>query len=471
MSHHRSDPRGGTADSTRHHASSSSRRYNDYDNDVVMEVQKQMASRQDGTSWQNSAMPNWNSQNNTMPLVSNLSHVAGVLETPAQQQERKQREIYVGNLAMGIVTRDIIEEFFNQALSHLVADPVRTPPVVQVKMEGSGRFAFLELRTQEIAKQALRMDKLVELHGRVMNVGRPKGYIEDYQAPDVGSSMGPSVPTTVVEPFPTQYLLLANIWPAEELKDEKERTSLKTAVLKEAKVHGNVQDAVVPEPPTNDVVEFPLRRGRVYLEYATVEDAKKGRDVFHTRTLNDSFIYARFVSQDEFEKAKKGEWVDRTPSATSTSGLDLPGLYTLARYAAGVSGLTVLSPTQGPLMQHNQSALRVLAADMQVEEVPFEHGWVKLRGFKQDMSKDDIVSFFKEAGTLSHDDIKVVHSADGAHLGEAYIHFHEDDARLRVALAKDGSSCTSSGTATSLEVFTAFEADLERRIYSGCQIK
>ena len=470
MSHYRSDSRGGiadgartTSDSTRHQHPSSSRRYNDYDNDVVMEVQKQMASRHDGTSWQNSAMPNWSNQNNTMPLVSNLSHVAGVLETPAQQQERKQREIYVGNLAMGIVTRDIIEEFFNQALSHLVADPVRTPPVVQVKMEGSGRFAFLELRTQEIAKQALRMDKLVELHGRVMNVGRPKGYIEDYQAPDVGSSMGPSVPTTVVEPFPTQYLLLGNIWPAEDLKDAKERTSLKTAVLKEAKVHGSAKNAVVPEPPDTD------GRGRVYVEYETVEDAKKGRDVFHTRTLNDSFIYARFVSQDEFEKASKGEWVDRTPSATSLSGLDLPGLYTLARYAAGVSGLTVLSPTHGPLMQHNPSALRVLAADMQVEEVPFEHGWVKLRGFKQDMSKDDIAAFFKEAGTLSHEDIKVVHSADGAHLGEAYIHFHQDDARLRVALAKDGS--TSSGSATSLEVFTAFEADLERRIFSGCQIK
>ncbi len=40
----------------------------------------------------------------------------------------------------------------------------------------AGRFAFLEFRTKELADNAVQLDKL-ELCGRPMNVGRPKGYV------------------------------------------------------------------------------------------------------------------------------------------------------------------------------------------------------------------------------------------------------------------------------------------------------
>ena len=198
--------------------------YTSKSHDFVMEIQKQMATRQESVSQGNVSLP----------------HLQ-------QDQEKKQREIYVGNLAQGIVTKDILEEFFNQALSHMVSDPVAYPPVIQVKMEGSGRFAFIELRTQEMAKQAMRMDKLVEIYGRKMNVGRPKGLIEDYQG-SLHANDDAVLPTEVKKPSPSEYLLLSNIWPAGELKQKKERTSLKSAVLKEAKVHGNVKEVIVPCP-------------------------------------------------------------------------------------------------------------------------------------------------------------------------------------------------------------------------------
>jgi hypothetical protein len=40
-----------------------------------------------------------------------------------------------------------------------------------------GKFAFVELKTEELATQALHLDK-VELCGRPINVGRPKGYVD-----------------------------------------------------------------------------------------------------------------------------------------------------------------------------------------------------------------------------------------------------------------------------------------------------
>ena len=41
----------------------------------------------------------------------------------------------------------------------------------------AGRFGFVEMRTEELASSAMALDK-VELCGRNINVGRPKGYVE-----------------------------------------------------------------------------------------------------------------------------------------------------------------------------------------------------------------------------------------------------------------------------------------------------
>ncbi|KAI8109156.1 hypothetical protein M9435_005570 [Picochlorum sp. BPE23] len=437
-------------------------RYDDGRSDeLVMQVQKQQqAARLE--SWQNPhGMPNWTQTSGS--LNPNVGNVAGILETPAQQQERKQREIYVGNLAVGVVTKEVVEEFFNQALSHLVADPILTPPVVSVKMEGSGRFAFVELRTRDISDQAMLMDKIVEIYGRYINVGRPKGYIENYVPPVDVEDSGPKIPTEIKPAEPTEYLLLSNILPAKELKSEEMRDNLVSAVKDEASEHGKVNSVAVPPPPESWDDRGP---GRAYIKYKSKKDAIEGHRVFHTRTLNDSSIYARYVSENEFEQAAQGTWVDRTKP---NNGLDLPGLYTTARYASGVSGLAVISPTLAPLMQGLPAAKEVLASVILDEEVPFEEGWIKIRGFAQNVSKDDIAAIFKDAGTVSHDDIKLVHSADGTNLGEAYIHIHGPDAKLRLALAKDGRRIAEHKI--TLEVFTAFEADVERRIFSGCQMR
>ena len=45
------------------------------------------------------------------------------------------------------------------------------------QVDGEGKFGFVELRTEELATAALHLDK-VELCGRHINVGRPKGYVE-----------------------------------------------------------------------------------------------------------------------------------------------------------------------------------------------------------------------------------------------------------------------------------------------------
>ena len=41
----------------------------------------------------------------------------------------------------------------------------------------AGRFGFVECRTEELATAGMQLDK-VDLCGRHVNVGRPKGYVE-----------------------------------------------------------------------------------------------------------------------------------------------------------------------------------------------------------------------------------------------------------------------------------------------------
>lgn len=56
----------------------------------------------------------------------------------ADRISRKQREIYVGNLAVGSVNMDMLRELFNAVLAQMVPDPVTTPPVVDVRVDTSG---------------------------------------------------------------------------------------------------------------------------------------------------------------------------------------------------------------------------------------------------------------------------------------------------------------------------------------------
>ncbi len=49
-------------------------------------------------------------------------------------------------------------------------------PRVALPGGAAGRFAFVEFRTRELTDAAIQLDKL-ELCGRQMNIGRPKGYV------------------------------------------------------------------------------------------------------------------------------------------------------------------------------------------------------------------------------------------------------------------------------------------------------
>lgn len=103
--------------------------------------------------------------------------------TPAQQAAlRKAREVYVGNLAPGQATADVLRELFNKALQGFVLDAAPGgsgggEAVVDVKMDATaGRWAFVELSGEELATAAIDGLNGTELFGRALKLQRPSGY-------------------------------------------------------------------------------------------------------------------------------------------------------------------------------------------------------------------------------------------------------------------------------------------------------
>lgn len=404
----------------------------------------------------------------------------GVADSNALIMDKKQREVYVGNLPIGVMDKNTLEELFNQMLSHMVPDPINAPPVYHVNFDSQGRFGFVEFRTRELANQAMKMDHLIQIQNRHLHINRPKGYVEPTGPPlnlpelsltphadgvagkgTAGNGSGVTGPNAVAS---SRVILLINCLSVGELRTRDNRDVLQEEVREEASKHGQVEEVLVPKPPENVQEQLP---SRVYVRYVNKEDAEKGRKIFHTRTLDDNAIKCVFAIEEEFQLARDmGTWPSRQPGV---AGLSLSGLYNITPLVGGVSGLTVLNAALPALVQSNSAIPAQVRAAINEDEVPFEEGYIKLRGFPQSLTKTQIVNFFKDCcPDLIEEDVTSVMSADGTPLGEAFIRLKGPAAKLRLALAKDHSPLPD--TQTTAEILTAFEEDMHRRMLAGCQL-
>lgn len=89
--------------------------------------------------------------------------------------DRRAREIFVGNLNRGLVSAEMLRELFNAVLANMVPDPMVNPPVITARLDASGKYGFVELRSPELASAATQLHKM-ELCGKPMTVERAKGY-------------------------------------------------------------------------------------------------------------------------------------------------------------------------------------------------------------------------------------------------------------------------------------------------------
>merc|ERR1712216_835867 len=133
-------------------------------------------------------------------------------------------------LTTGAVTNDMIKELFTVPLQTIPSTGDSSLlPVLDAKVDLSGKFAFVEFRDEEITTLALSLFNNMELCGRPMHVARPAGFVP--AVPDVPgagiklpelSALATSAQTAVplaepqaAEMTPTSSLCLENLLTAE----------------------------------------------------------------------------------------------------------------------------------------------------------------------------------------------------------------------------------------------------------------
>jgi splicing factor U2AF subunit len=232
------------------------------------------------------------------------------------QATRKQREIYVGNLAVGVVSAPLLMQLFNGALGAL-QPPGSAPAVANVRMDAGGRFAFLEMRSEALAAAALSLDKM-DLCGRSINVGRPKGYVDPGAAAVAAAALpaamraaaaiGAATATAASPGASSRCVLLSNLVPASAAVSAAEREELRDDVAGECARFGAVQDVAVPPPPPDAP---PAEPARAYVRFADAAGAAACAAAMRGRLFDGNTVAADMVTEAEHEAALAGAWPQR----------------------------------------------------------------------------------------------------------------------------------------------------------------
>jgi len=241
---------------------------------------------------------------------------AGALDTGGAVQQlataridnKKARELYVGNLTVGAVTAAMLKELFNAPLLTLPGGESADgfPPVIDARVDAGGKFAFVEFREEHLATTALSLFNTMELCGRPMQVARPSGY-----APPAGSAAPPGQlpvplgatppvpppPPPPPQPPPTRHLRLENLLTEAVMNDEAELRECLEDIRNECERFGPVASFVVPRQdelhghPQDDV-------GKCFVRYESVASAASAQRELHGRDFDGNTVKATFLPEE-----------------------------------------------------------------------------------------------------------------------------------------------------------------------------
>ena len=230
---------------------------------------------------------------------------------------KKARELYVGNLAIGLVTDQVIRDFFNTAMLGVVPEEANNPAVVNVWIAPDMKYSFVEMRTPELATAGLTLDKM-ELCGRALNVGRPSGYV----APIGGDAMPPApnphaalfqglqglaqgAPGTGLAqapqgPPPSRAIALENMLTVEDVAGD-EYDDIVLDIKEECEKFGQVLKVDIPKPPPGGATAGVAGIGKAFVKFDTIEAAQKAKATLGGRTFDGRKVVAKFIDEGSFD--------------------------------------------------------------------------------------------------------------------------------------------------------------------------
>jgi len=268
-------------------------------------------------------------------------------DTPQEAfNDRKARELYVGNLTMGAVTSQMLIDLFTAPLAALPGLEGDGPVVVEAKVDHSGKFAFVLFRNNQLATIALSLFNKMELCGRPLLCDRPQGYTAEMSQalpadllaalppmggqapppppaaissliqaatggaalpssiglppapPSIGGGLPPAMPPGPPPgPPPTRLVCLENLLTEAIMNDPGEFKECLDDIRTECEGFGTVESCVVP---TKDDLQGYAEEdvGKCYVKYKLVSEAVKAHDELNGRSFDGNTVVASFLPTD-----------------------------------------------------------------------------------------------------------------------------------------------------------------------------
>ena len=213
------------------------------------------------------------------------------------EQEKLSRELFIGNTTPEM-TETMIRDFLGDAMLQVGLNDQPGNPIVTCRV--SGKFAFVELRTAQEAKNALNLNNIPFL-GSVLRVGRPSkwngppdphGNWEDILARYMAGEL-------VVKPLgaasyaTSRVVQLLNMLSEQDLTNEDEFQDILEDVREECSQFGNLLSVVIPKIGETGAT-------KIFLEYEKIEDAQKAIGGLEGKTFDGRIVEATFFDETRF---------------------------------------------------------------------------------------------------------------------------------------------------------------------------
>ena len=238
----------------------------------------------------------------------------------AQEQAggKLAREVYVGNLLVGVVNADSLRQFFDSSMA--VAFPSDDPfqkPVIDVRMSQELNFAFVELRSEEMATAALQLSG-TNLCGRPMVIARPSGYVDSkavaqiaasklaesekekqQPATDTDNALGPDQEGQAIseQTMDSSVVMLGNLVSETDLVGDAAYNDVCEDVMEECSRSGKVIELRIPRDLIDSTVKC-----NAFVKFASVAEAKAAVALFHGRKFDGRSVSAVLWPEEDFDK-------------------------------------------------------------------------------------------------------------------------------------------------------------------------
>jgi len=224
-----------------------------------------------------------------------------IITEAERRADRKQRELFVGNLVAGSVNSQMLELLFSEPLRTIPGNEAHpVPPVVEAKVDPGGKFGFVEFRDGAMCEVALHLFNGMMLCGQPMVVARPAGRVVPPDPADAckqgseGAASQVPASSSTGATGASKVVCLTNLLSEKALASDVEFAECVHDIRAECEQFGRVEAFVVPREralegrPASDV-------GKCFIAYEDEPSAARAVESLHNRQFDGLTVQATFL--------------------------------------------------------------------------------------------------------------------------------------------------------------------------------